>query len=495
MQLLIDTNVLIPLEEANRLLSSDLAELARLCDELGISICVHPDQQSDVEQDRNIERREHLLSRMQRYSRVQNPPILTPEEKAHHGWREINRNDVVDNALLACLLRGAVSFLVTEDKGMRRKANASGLGEAVFCIREIIAHLNNLRSTPLPSPIGIELKYAYELNVTDEFFDSLRDSYSGFDNWWIEKCCREQRQLWAVCDGLKPSAICLFKHENNERVAEDRPILEGGILKLCTFRVGEKVRGRKVGERFLYTAFEHAMHHNLSWVYLHTNAEEHARLIDLCLDFGFKIYGSYDGDTVLVKSMHAPAKQNDLSSLDYAIEFHPHCIDNSSVRKFLVPIMPKYHERLFPDLSNETYGMEPMFDAIKAVPASEGNTIKKAYICHSNIKRMRPGDIVCFYRSDDRRSVQVLGVIEQAVRVESLDELINLVSKRTVYSMSELEKMVERPCLVILFRMVRTIPEVTAKNMKLLEVTPSQSISEIPNTAYHSLIPSLSSET
>ncbi|MFD2160612.1 hypothetical protein ACFSW8_17030 [Rubritalea tangerina] len=495
MQLLIDTNVLIPLEEANRLLSADLAELARLCDELGISICVHPSQQSDVEQDKNVERREHLLSRMQRYTRVQNPPILTLEEKHHHGWREINRNDVVDNLLLACLLRGAVSFLVTEDKGMRRKANASGMGEAVFCIREIIVHLNNLRSTPLSSPIGIELKYAHEFNVADGFFDSLRESYSGFDNWWIEKCSRGQRQLWAVCDGIQPRAICLFKHEKNEKVAENKPILEGDILKLCTFRVGEKVRGRKVGERFLYTAFEYAVHHNLSWVYLHTNAEAHSRLIDLCLEFGFKLYGSYNGDTVLVKSMRAPVEQGEIPPLDYSIEFHPYCVDDISIRKFLVPIMPKYHERLFPDLSNETYGGEPMFDAIKAIPSSEGNTIKKAYICHSNIKRMRSGDIVCFYRSDDRRSIQVIGVIEKAVRVESLDELINLVSKRTVYNMGELARMVERPCLVILFRMMRIIPEVTVESMKQMGVTPSQSISEIADVAYHSLIPSLSSET
>ena len=48
------------------------------------------------------------------------------------------------------------------------------------------------------------------------------------------------------------------------------PPINGKALKLCTFKIGEELRGRKFGERMLYTAFKYAFENNYDWIYLHT---------------------------------------------------------------------------------------------------------------------------------------------------------------------------------------------------------------------------------
>jgi hypothetical protein len=82
----------------------------------------------------------------------------------------------------------------------------------------------------------------------------------------------------------------------------------------------------------------------------------------------------------------------------------------------------------------------------------EGNTIKKAYISHSPVKHLKPGDIVLFYRSKDIKSLTSLGVIEE-IRMGLTDpnEIIRFVGRRTVYSPTEIESS-PKPLTVVLFR-------------------------------------------
>ena len=71
-----------------------------------------------------------------------------------------------------------------------------------------------------------------------------------------------------------------------------------------------------------------------------------------------------------------------------------------------IPIRPQYHEDLFPDFSSMKGSL---FEKDQSLYSCQGNTIKKAYLCHSRIKSIRKGDIVLFYRSKDRKSIQCMG--------------------------------------------------------------------------------------
>jgi predicted nucleic acid-binding protein len=83
----------------------------------------------------------------------------------------------------------------------------------------------------------------------------------------------------------------------------------------------------------------------------------------------------------------------------------------------------------------------------------EGNTIKKAYLSHSRIRKMSEGDILLFYRSVDERRITSLGVIEKVYHnIKNPDEIIRYVGKRSVYTKKEIEEIAKNPTKVILFK-------------------------------------------
>ena len=49
MNILIDTNILIPLEDTGREIDSELAEMKRFCAELNYKLHTHPEQYKDIE--------------------------------------------------------------------------------------------------------------------------------------------------------------------------------------------------------------------------------------------------------------------------------------------------------------------------------------------------------------------------------------------------------------------------------------------------------------
>ena len=90
----------------------------------------------------------------------------------------------------------------------------------------------------------------------------------------------------------------------------------------------------------------------------------------------------------------------------------------------------------------------------------EGNTIKKAYLCHAQTKQMSNGDLLLFYRSHDQRAVTSLGVLEATYDgIADPDEIIRLVGKRSVYTEQEIGEMAKRPTKVMLFRQICHLPK------------------------------------
>jgi hypothetical protein len=128
---------------------------------------------------------------------------------------------------------------------------------------------------------------------------------------------------------------------------------------------------------------------------------------------------------------------------------YPRFEDGPKIRKFCVPIRPDYHRRLFPEIAFNA-GM-PLFPAQKfglirlsGQARTPGNTIRKVYLCRSNITRLRPGDLLFFYMSKDERyalsqSITTIAVVEQVVGVITASELITRTAKRSVFSAEDLQ--------------------------------------------------------
>lgn len=177
--------------------------------------------------------------------------------------------------------------------------------------------------------------------------------------------------------------------------------------------------------------------------------DKHNYLVNLLIDFGFEDRGAYRSDRVFVKRhpISAPADAG-MPPLEYIRRFYPHYQAGGNVRKFLVPIQQGYHRILFPD-----------YAAIQSLlfrgGGSVGNAIKLAYLCHAAANKIRPGDVLLFYRTEDEQAVTSLGVVDQFAVLDDAAKIAALVSRRTVYSIKEIEDMASRPTKVILFRLVK----------------------------------------
>lgn len=454
LRFLLDTNVLIPLQDSLQVLEGNLANFVRLASIGGHQLMYHPANIADFERDTNAGRRQRNLQRIRQYPALHDPAPC-PWNTADTG-----PNDACDNELLYSLYCEAVHALVTEDKGIHAKARSRGLAHRVYTIQtaeDWLKRLHETRQVVLPNIQDVPL-HSLTPELHTDFFDSLRDGYpatqgrDGFDEWFRRKA-REDRYAWVYRDGLgKLAAICIYQIQNDEPLNDAGDVLSGPALKLCTFKVGESVRGRKIGELFLKAAFRYATENTCEHVFITANAERQDYLIRVLADFGFAERGVYRGDKALVKPhpvIQPPA--GNIEPTEYVRRFFPHYQSDSTVQKFLVPIQPHYHEILFPDYA-------PIQPGLFAPSGNVGNAIKLAYLCHAQTKSIRPGDVLLFYRTDDEKSVTSLGVVEQFEISSDGAQIASLVSRRTVYSLGEIDELAKKPTKVILFRLIGHLP-------------------------------------
>lgn len=182
---------------------------------------------------------------------------------------------------------------------------------------------------------------------------------------------------------------------------------------------------------------------------------KHAFLVNLLSYYGFsKTSDLPSGEIVLEKVLlHGVAPTTVPNALEFDRVNYPHFVEGPPVKKFCVPIKPDYHQRLFPELAtgrelplfpHQVFG--PMLDGHR----TPGNTIRKVYLCRAKTKLLRPGDILLFYVSKDdnflvSQSITTVGIVEQVTEASTVDDLIRLTAKRSVFSVTDLQKMNPTP--------------------------------------------------
>lgn len=477
LRFLLDTNVLIPLQDSYQVLEQNLANVVRLASVGGHQLLYHPATIADFERDANLERRGRNLQRIRQYAALEQPATCP--------WNTgtTSENDACDNEILYALECDAVHALVTEDRGIHAKAAARGLRDRVYTIQtaeDWLRRLHEPRLVVLPNIQDTPLHSLTPL-LASGFFNSLRDGYAGFDDWFRRKA-RENRMAWIYRDqGTDLAAICIYAVQSDEAINDDNQCLPNASLKLCTFKVGETVRGRKIGELFLKAAFRYATENACEHIFIHANADRHDYLIRMLTDFGFKERGAYRGDVVLVKPHpKLPPDFGVTPPLDYARQFFPHYRRDAAVQKFLIPIQPQFHAELFPDYS-------AVQGRLFGTTGSVGNAIKLAYLCHAQTKAIRPGDVVLFYRTGDEKAITSVGIVDRFEMLKDAARIASLVSRRTVYGIDEISRMAERLTKVILFRLVEHIPQSVSYDQLLNDGVvsgPIQSIKQVSNESF-----------
>ena len=488
MRFLLDTNILIPLEDSKLPLLPSLANFVRLAHEHGHSLIYHPASEDDIRQDANVERRNQTLARLGQYSRLDVRPACP--------WNAgvADRNDAADNEILYALSLNAAHGLVTEDQGIHSKAKARGLVHRVYTIQTAEDQLKRLHETVAVQLPNIEDVPLYSLTplLSTSFFDSLRDGYAPFNEWFEQKA-KEGRRAWVNWeDEGVLGGICIYARQDNE-VITDEITLPGTALKLATFKVGETNRGRKIGELFLKAAFRYATTNGLENIFIHGDVDQHHFLFEMLEDFGFVKVGFHPGsdgrDAVYLKSHPVFPPNDQLPPFEYLCRYFPHFRHDADTAKFIVPIKADYHRILFPDYQSPVDLQMNLFGP----PNTAGNAIKLAYLCHAQTKTIIPGDVVLFFRSGDERAITSIGVVESYETLDDSAEIVARVKRRTVYSMDDIDLIAKKPTRVMLFRLIRHLGNPLSQAWLEQEQVlkgPPQSITKISNDKFEAILAS-----
>jgi ribosomal protein S18 acetylase RimI-like enzyme len=447
-KLLIDTNVVIGLEDPQPVLSA-FAEVSRLCSEHKVGLFVDSANYEDVLRDPDPARRAVTLSKLEKFQRLRDLQSRSEASLVAQFGPINSQNDYSDVRLLAAIDAGAADFLVTQDNDLRRRAVRFGLGSKVLTVEEALEWLRQtFQAKSVELPYVVEQK-AYQIDRTDQIFDSLREDYPKFDIWF-EKCRREHRDCWVLKIREQIAGLVIRKDENHLE-AKTRNV-GPKILKVCTFKVRDEYRGEKFGELLLKQILWFAQRNSYDLVYLTVYAK-HTYLIDLLTNYGFEETQKLsNGELVVEKAItNGLLPGLVMDPLEYDRRHYPRFYDGAISQKFIVPIQPDYHRKLFPEIA---FGTElPLFpnETFKPVLAlgqarTPGNTIRKVYLCRAQSNQMRPGDLLFFYMSNDLRyagsqSITTVGVFEQITEVRKTDDLVKATAKRSVFSADELEAM------------------------------------------------------
>lgn len=132
-----------------------------------------------------------------------------------------------------------------------------------------------------------------DVNLNDDFFNSLKEDYPEFGDWFQKKANNNESAL-VYNDSIGVGAFLYLKSENE-------PInIIGGVLpakkrlKIGTLKLSERIRSRRLGEGALGVALWYWQqlneNDNIEEIYV-TAFEKHTELINLFDRFGFKCVG------------------------------------------------------------------------------------------------------------------------------------------------------------------------------------------------------------
>jgi ribosomal protein S18 acetylase RimI-like enzyme len=449
---LVDSNVFFTLEPYGMPAVSEPYDLAarfhRLLHEHGHLLAIHAGTREDIQNDRDLNRRAHRLRALEKYRVIEG---LAVSERLGDPLSIGSDNDAVDAAIASALEANAAHYFVTEDKPLQTRLRriAPDLGERVLSLAQAVELLDAMHPEAKAPPPLVQLAPCYQIALSDPIFDSIRDDYPGFDDWFTDKCQRAHRGAFVIRgEDESIAGLCILKDEDDDEYGLPRR-----RLKLCTVKVAESYRGQRLGELLVKAALDNAIERDRSGLSV-TVLDKHTELLGLLADLGFENVGERTDldEVVLFRSLKpSPKALAELSAFEFNRRYGPRLL-NTSVPIHVVPIQPQWEERLFPEGKLQ-------LDLLHTYAAC-GNGLRKAYLSRSFNRQVQVGDILLFYRSSDLQAVRFVAVVEDILVSPDHLEIARFVGTRTVYSVKEIADLTQngaREVNAILMRQSRQL--------------------------------------
>ncbi len=431
MKVLLDTNIIIH-REGNYPLNKDIGILYKWLDNLHYSKCIHQITINEIDKLKAGNTREIMGIKLNSYNALQVQSVLNSRVKSVSDSVDANDNDRNDTLLLNKLFVGTVDFLITEDKKIKTKAKMLGIADRVYTIDAFLEKVNTENPGLADYKVlAVKKELFGNVSLDDDFFDSFKQDYPGFEKWFIKK----SEEISYVCksdDNI--SAFLYLKIEGDDEPYSDiiPAFSKKRRLKIGTFKV--TLNGFRLGERFVKIVFDNAVRNKVDEIYvtIFKKRPDQQRLVNLLEEFGFVEHGikknNYGEEFVYVKNMSKGFNDQN-PKLTYPF------FDKKS-KAYIVPIYPEYHTNLFPDSILRTESPE---DFVENEPFR--NAVSKVYISRSLFRDLHCGDVIVFYRTGGFYAsvISTVGVVESIVTdIKDGRQFIDLCRKRSVFSDKEL---------------------------------------------------------
>ena len=318
---------------------------------------------------------------------------------------------------------------------------------------------SKIRNNQERRPMDLQVQRFSDIDLNDSFFDSLRASYTEFNEWYNKKAAAGATAYCYYVDNELKDFLYLKIEE--EELSDLTPALPAKKrLKVGTFKVDNDNRHTTRGERFMKKIMDMAIAEDVDEIYVTMfPTEELQGLIRMFEKFGFshiadKPHEGGNAEYVLIKDMTTHV---DDFKLDYPF------VKKTSSNKYVLSIVPEFHTHLFPDsiLKNEK-----KYDLIQDV--SETNSIYKIYLCWmQGTRNLKAGDKLIIYRTSDEKgkayyrsvctSVCTVCEVKTYRDFENEEEFIKYTNRYSVFKEHELRRWYKNKNNFIVIKMVYNI--------------------------------------
>lgn len=305
-----------------------------------------------------------------------------------------------------------VDLIITNDINLHLEGYEKKCNSKIYRVEQFLERARiDFPEFCIPGEIEVTKTTFDRLNVNLPFFDSYRDEYIEFNDWFLRKSNEKATAYIATIQGNIVGFLALKNEDILEDYTEIKPDFSPcNRLKISSFKVS--VNGYRISELFLNIVFKTALEKKVDEIYVtvFTTYENRRVLIELlCTHWGFSKWG-YKGEKecVLVRSFN---KQIGHGMRTY-FPFHKRPISSMIV-----------------DITE------------KQVQDYQEGHLRQIYISHNKeFRNLHTEDIILFRNSKKSNFVFIGEVENVCFNFKSRDEFISACKKRSHETEDQINK-------------------------------------------------------
>lgn len=284
-----------------------------------------------------------------------------------------------------------------------------------------------------------ERKSFSQIDLNDNFFNSLKQDYPEFASSWFPKGIFQGREALVFYDSEGIGAFIATKEEEEPLQLSDRTLPACLRIKISTLRIAERFRGQRLGEGAIGLVLWEWQKSRLEEIYV-TVFPSHDDLIVQLERFGFVNVGSNKrGERVYLRSRN---------HIDYSTPYKSFPFISPSFKKggYLI-VEDQYHDTLFPYSKLKNTLQEKLEKDV-------ANGISKIYIGNQWKVHYQIGEPVFIYRKYNGATRKrykscltsyciftgVVPVKKNGVQLLTFDAFCDEVGNKSVFSQEDLLK-------------------------------------------------------